>query len=274
MIDLSIIIVNWNSANYIRKCISSIYENTKGIDFEIVVVDNASYDECESILKSEFPHVIFVQSTRNIGFAKANNLGFKYSFGETLLFLNPDTEIIGPALNQMLSFLQSTPDAGAVGCKLLNSDLSLQTSCIQPYPTILNQVLDIEYLKLRCPKLKLWGIWPLFHNNGNPEEIEVVSGACIMIKRNTFDKVEQFSTDYFMYTEDIDLCYKINQAGYKIYYIDDANIIHHGGGSTYPCAHPLRDVSRVHRSGDHPGSVRQVPPGPVRSALQVHAVLQ
>jgi hypothetical protein len=230
--DLSIIIVNWNSAHYVMKCLPTIYSETKGLELEIIVVDNASYDDCEQIIKNEFPDVIFVQSNENVGFAKANNLGFKYSSGKTLLFLNPDTEVIGSAFNQMFSFLQSTPDAGAAGCKLLNSDLSLQTSCVQPYPTILNQVLNIEYLKRQCPKLKLWGIMPLFGKNNTPTKVGAVSGACLMIKKKIFEQIGTFSTDYFMYSEDIDLCYKVWKNGWNIYYVPTVKVIHHGGTSS------------------------------------------
>ncbi|HLE17264.1 MAG TPA: glycosyltransferase family 2 protein [Syntrophales bacterium] len=232
MKDLSIIIVNWNSAEYIRKCLSSIFRETKNLDFEVIVVDNASYDGCEQIVRHEFCGVVFVQSDKNLGFAGANNLGFRHSKGKALLFLNPDTEIIGAAINDMLSHLTSLNDAGAVGCRLLNSDMSLQTSCIMPFPTILNQVLDTDYLKLLFPKMGLWGIKPLFSDGGPPEPVEVISGACMMIKRDVFEKVGLFSADYFMYSEDVDLCYKINEAGYKIYHVSDAKVIHHGGRST------------------------------------------
>lgn len=231
--DLSVIIVNWNSANYIRGCLKSIYSETTDLKFEIIIIDNASYDGCNEIIKKEFPEVKFIQSKENVGFAKANNLGFKYSNGHALLFLNPDTEIIGPAIGLLYSYLLSLPAAGAVGGRLLNSDYSLQTSCIQPYPTILNQLLDFEYLIRLSPKLKLWGMRPLFcSNTGSPEEVEVISGACIMVKREVFEKIGHFSHDYFMYAEDVDLCYKINQSGYKNYYVSGAAIIHHGGGST------------------------------------------
>jgi GT2 family glycosyltransferase len=230
--DLSIIVVNWNSSHYVRKCLESIFRQTKGIEFEVIVIDNASYDGCGQILASEFSDIKFIQSKENLGFASANNLGFDHSQGSNLLFLNPDTEVIGPAINIMFSSLQSIHDAGAVGARLLNTDLSVQTSCIQPFPTILNQVLDFEYLHLRFPKFELWGVKPLFFNNGKPEEVEVICGACIMIKRRVFEMVGMFSEDYFMYTEDIDLCYKIHRGGHKVYYINDATIVHHGGGSS------------------------------------------
>ena len=200
--------------------------------FEVLVVDNASFDGCDQILKEEYPSAIFIQSKENIGFAKANNLGFKHSSGRNLLFLNPDTKIVGPAINTLFNNLEKIVDAGSVGGKLLNSDLSIQTSCVQPFPTVLNQALDIDILKLRFPKLKLWGIQALFFNNGTPTVVDAISGACIMIKREIFERIGLFNTNYFMYAEDIDLCYKVWQAGYKTYFINDAQIIHHGGGST------------------------------------------
>jgi hypothetical protein len=230
--DLSIIIVNWNSAHYVRKCLEGIYSQTRGIDFEVIVVDNASYDRCAQIVNNEFPGVKFVQSSKNLGFAGANNLGFNYSSGKNLLFLNPDTEIIGPAINVMLSHLQSIPNAGAIGCKLLNPNGSVQTSCIQSFPTILNQMLDTDYLILRFPGWKIWGVRPLFFYHGKPQTVEVISGACMMIRRDVFEKINLFSTDYFMYSEDVDLCHKINESGYEIYYVGDAEMIHHGGGSS------------------------------------------
>jgi len=232
MNDLSIIIINWNSVEYLKKCLHSIYSRTNNLSFEVIVVDNASHDGCDEFIRNEFLQVKFIQSDENIGFARANNLGYEYSSGRNLLFLNPDTEIFDSAINIMFSYLELLPDAGAVGCKLLNSDLSIQTSCIQPFPTILNQALAAEHLRLRFPKLKLWGIKPLFFNSGNPEEVEVISGACIMVKKKIFEQVGMFSEDYFMYSEDVDLCYKIQQSGYKSFYISNASVVHHGSGSS------------------------------------------
>ena len=230
--DLSIIIVNWNSKEYLKRCLNSIYSQSIRLIYEIIVVDNASFDGCDRILKDEFPDVIFIQIKKNIGFGKANNLGFQHTSGRNLLFLNPDTEILGPAIYTMYHYLEKIPDAGAAGCTLLNSDQSIQTSCVQTFPTILNQILDIEYLKVLFPNLRFWGINPLLSYNGIPQKVEVVSGACLMVKRDIFEKIDKFTTDYFMYTEDIDLCYKVQNAGYIVYYISDAQVVHYGGGSS------------------------------------------
>jgi hypothetical protein len=231
-IDLSIIIVNWNSANFLKKCLESISNTTKGITFEIIVVDNASYDGCERIAEEDSLDIVFVQSDRNVGFGKANNLGYRYSSGRNLLFLNPDTEVLQSAIPEMLRYLDSMKDAGAIGCKLLNGDRSPQTSCIQAFPTIMNQLVDMEYLRKRFPMWDFWGIKALFSDQQYPVEVDVVSGACIMIKHDVFEEVELFSTDYFMYAEDVDLCFRIKKAGYKVYYTNKASIVHHGSGST------------------------------------------
>jgi GT2 family glycosyltransferase len=229
--DLSIIIVNWNSADYIRKCLESIYNQTKDLNFEVIVVDNASYDGCSEVIGNEFPEAKFVQSNKNLGFAAANNLGFTHCSGESLLFLNPDTKVVGDAITIMLRHLRTLPDAGAVGCKLLNFDSSIQTTCIQPFPTILNQFLDTDYLILRFPGLRIWGVRPLFFYSGKPEPVEVICGACIMTRREVFERVGMFREDYFMYGEDLDLCFKIRKIGLKNYYAGDACVVHYGGRS-------------------------------------------
>jgi N-acetylglucosaminyl-diphospho-decaprenol L-rhamnosyltransferase len=153
---LSIIIVNWNSLGYLRKCLTSVYEHVRDLSCEIIVVDNASPEPGIEALNADFPHVLVIKSDVNLGFAGANNLGFSRSSGEYVLFLNPDTEIIDNAFKIMLDESFSLPDSGVIGCKLLNTDLSVQTSCIQTFPTIPNQLLDYEYLRLRWPSCSFW----------------------------------------------------------------------------------------------------------------------
>jgi len=230
--DLSIIIVNWNSAEFLRNCLRSVFQDAPGISLEIIVVDNASYDGAERMLEREFPNVRYIQSGENSGFAKANNLGYEASTGRYLLFLNPDTEILSDALAQLVACLDSLPDAGALGCRLLNGDGTLQTSCVQAFPTILNQTFDSEALRDRYPNSKLWGMEPLFRKGRSPRPVEMISGAALLVRRTVFEKVGLFSTDYFMYGEDADLSYKIAVAGWKLYYLPAAQIIHYGGQST------------------------------------------
>lgn len=230
--DLSVIVVNWNSAAYLEKCLESVYESTRGLEFEVIVVDNASFDGCREMLARRFPQVQFIQSEANLGFAGANNLGFERSSGDALLFLNPDTEVVGEAIQTLLAALKSLPDAGAVGAKLLNGDGTIQTSCIQRFPTVFNQAIDAEILRRTFPRLQVWGTWPLLVQQPGPVAVEVISGACLMIKREVFERVGRFTRAYFMYAEDVDLCFKAHQAGFRNYYVDRADVVHYGGGST------------------------------------------
>jgi GT2 family glycosyltransferase len=232
IVDLSIIIVNWNSAEFLRQCLRTIHVSRRDIQFEVIVIDNASFDGSGQLLENEFPEATFLQSTANLGFASANNAAFEHASGRNILFLNPDTQILGPALENMVAALDSTSTAGIVGCKLLNSDGSVQTSCVQRFPTIYNQLLDAELLRMMFPSAKIWGTGPLVQETDLPVTVEVVSGACLMIKSALFEKVGRFTSAYFMYGEDADLCYKVKQAGWSIEYIGSAQVIHHGGRSS------------------------------------------
>ena len=170
-----------------------------------------------------------------------------------MLFLNPDTEIVLEALQVMAA--RGGPEnqslAGIVGPKLLNSDLSVQTSCIQRFPTILNQVLDCDYLRARFPNARIWGMRPLWESPQVPAEVEVISGACLMIRRDVFEQAHLFSRRYFMYSEDVDLCYEVRQSGWKVCYASEATVIHHGGrsSSASPESHfaPVMARESIHR---------------------------
>ncbi len=231
-LDLSTIIVNWKSRAFVRQCLASICSNAYPIAYEIFVVDNASFDGCEQMLKSEFPQFIFIQSKTNLGFAGANNLAFALSTGRNVLFLNPDTEIHGEAIQKLISALESAPDIGMAGAHLLNSDFTLQTSCITTLPSILNQTLNSNYLRKTFPRWGVWGMRPLFEGTNEPVQVEAISGACMLARHEVIERVNCFSTDYFIYAEDMDLCLKIAKTDWKIFYVPDAVIVHHAGGSS------------------------------------------
>jgi len=230
--DLSVIIINWNSAEYLSACLGSLYRETRGISFEVIVIDNASYDGCEKILREEFPGVLFIQSAENLGFSKANNVAYARSQGEYILFLNPDTEIIGDAIDKMAACLRDNAAAGAVGARLLNTDGTLQESCIQSFPTICNQVLDSNLLRRWFPAWNIWGTRPFLARSNQPAPVDAISGACFMTRRSVFEKAGKFNEGYFMYSDDLDLSYKIAKAGYAVLYMDDCQVTHHGGKST------------------------------------------
>lgn len=230
--DLSIIIVNWNSQDYLKKCIASIIAHTRTLSYEIVVIDSGSFDGCGAMLREHYPDVRFIQSPVNLGFASANNRAFDESVGDCVLFLNPDTELTAASVDTLYSALKLLPDAGIVGCKLLNGDGTVQLSCIQSFPTIINQMLNSEFLRRRSPKSSLWGMTALFEEGSGPRPVQGVSGACLMLRRSAFEEVGKFSEEYFMYVEDMDLSYKVAKAGYTNYLVQDASIIHFGGSSS------------------------------------------
>lgn len=230
-LELSIIIVNWNSADYLIDCVWSIREQTKSIRYEIIVVENGSFDDCKEKLSKKYPDVIFVQSKTNLGFGAANNMGASLARSRVLLFLNPDTKVLDRAIERLYYKFIGLPNVGVAGCRLLNTDGSLQRSCVQPLPTIINQVLDAAFLQRIFPRLGLWFSAATFDGRTGPFEVEALSGACMMVHRGVFDRIGGFSSEYFMYAEDLDLCFKARQAGFKNYYVPEITIVHHGGGS-------------------------------------------
>lgn len=230
--DLSIIIVNWNSLEFLRACIRSLREKVKKLEYEIVIVDNVSEkdDSRQALRSGEFGEGVRVLlPTANLGFVRANNLGARHAKGRLLFFLNPDTEVRGGAVERLAAELEARPEAGIAGARLLNSDGSLQTSCVQPFPRIRTHVLGWESLQKRWPAW--WGIDAMYKPEG-VYECEVVSGACLLIKREAFDASGGFSLDYFMYAEEVDLCWAAKQRGWKTLHVSTAEVVHHGGQST------------------------------------------
>jgi GT2 family glycosyltransferase len=233
MTELSIILVNWNCLDFTEQCVASIFSTAQGLEIEVIVVDNGSSDAPCSTLTEKFPDVRLILAGENLGFGQANNLGVRHSSGRYLLFLNPDTLVRGNALRQMVNGLETTSQAGIIGCRLLNPDDTLQTSCVQGFPTILNQLLALNWLKRRWPRLPLWGIAALYSDGQEPlHEVDVVSGACLMARRDVFQRVGGFNPEYFMYAEEVDLCYAVRRAGWKTLHVSSAEVVHFGGQST------------------------------------------
>ena len=230
-VDLSIIIINWKSREYVRGCLESVKTNAQ-FSLEIIVIDNASFDGVGKMLAEEYPEVTFLQSHTNLGFAAANNLAYGKSTARNVLFLNPDTKIQQDALPRLLASLESRPQIGIVGCRLLNSDLSLQTTSVTALPSLANQLLDSDVLKRTFPTWTLWGQQALWRNNDDPIQVQAISGACMLARREALDAVGGFSSEYFMYAEDMDLCLRVTQAGWSILYNPLATIVHYGGGSS------------------------------------------
>jgi len=230
--NLSIIIVNWNTRDILAQCLSSIYLYPPEGTFEIWVVDNASDDSSIEMLKSNFPEVRLIENTQNVGFAHANNQAIRAGDGEYVLLLNPDTKVSAGMFNALLNFLRAHPDVGAVGPKTLNPDGSLQTSCY-PFPTLLREFWRL----LHFDKLKPYGTYSMQRwDTITSREVDVLLGACLLISKDVLDEIGLFDENYFMYTEEVDLCYRIRQSGKHNYWVPQASIIHHGGQSTKQAA--------------------------------------
>lgn len=242
MVDLSIIIVNYKSRNFLEPCLASINACPPSVSREVIVIDNASYDGSKEMIAAGYPGTIYIQSDANLGFAKANNLAAKTAAGRAFLFLNPDTIVLGTALETLFMGLQADAGAGSAGPVLLNTDMTLQTSCIQSFPTILNQVADSEYLRRAFPNSGLWGFSHANRGGELASEVDVISGACLMVRKEAFEAVGGFSEDYFMYYEDTDLCYKIRRKGWRNIFIPSARVVHHGGGSAKASGSTFSDV--------------------------------
>jgi GT2 family glycosyltransferase len=227
--NLSILIVNWNSKAYLRACLDSIRGTCSHLSPQVVVVDGGSFDGCGDMIAAEFPEVEFVQSPDNIGFGRSNNLGFERVTGEALLLLNPDTELQPTAVDVLLAELTRLPQAGLLGARLLNSDGSLQMSAVHSLPTPWNTALDSDWLRRR------WWSRKGRSEAANTFEVEAISGACMMMWTETFRRLAGFDPRYFMYAEDMDLCFRAREMGWKIHYAPRSEIIHHGGGSSKTC---------------------------------------
>ena len=228
---LSILIVNWHAARFLKPCLASIYAHVQGLAFEVIVIDNGSFDGSAALISSEFPDVRFVQSHTNLGFAQANNLAFSHARGEYILLLNPDTELMDDAVTAMLGYLTSVRQVGAVGCCLLNSDYTVQWKYVQAFPTLVNQLLAIESLQRAFPQWRMWGLRPVLDYDGTPSDVDVLAGSCLMLKRAVFEQIGLFDSQYYMYGDDVDLCYRLRKAGYSIRYLGSKKIVHHGGAS-------------------------------------------
>jgi hypothetical protein len=227
-LQLSISIVNTNNCNLLRDCLNSIYQNTNQINFEIIVVDNASDDGSVEMLQQEFPSVRVVVNSSRQGYGYSHNRGILLAKGEFVLVFNEDMIVLPNALDKMLERIQKDLMIGALGCKLLNPDGSLQHSCFkfrslgqEVFETFLPRSIIFPNSKRRG-KMYFWD-----HNE--EREVDIVMGCCMLIPSRVLDEVGLFDTQFFVYSEEDDLCKRIKKQGYKVVFTPEAQIIHIGG---------------------------------------------
>lgn len=229
---VSVIIVNWNTRDILRDCLASVFEQTAGIGYEVIVIDNASSDGSAEMVKREFPQVVLIKNDQNRGFAAANNQGIKIAKGRYVLLLNSDTIVLDGAIQKTLAFADQHPDAAVVGCKVLNPDETLQPTCFM-FPSILNLILSSTYLYKLFPQNRFFGRERMtWWDRGDVRQVDVVTGCFMLVRKEAIDQVGRMDEDYFMYGEETDWCWRFKKAGWKNLFFPDAKIIHLGGQSS------------------------------------------
>ncbi|MEK7502354.1 MAG: glycosyltransferase family 2 protein [Patescibacteria group bacterium] len=232
MIDLSIIIVSYNTKDFIRECLKSIRVTSKGFDYEIIVVDNVSSDGTSQMVKEEFPDVIAIKSRKNLGFSKANNAGVEKSKGRYVLFLNPDTVVYKDSLFGMVKFMDEHKEAGAATCKLVMPGGRLDDAAHRGFPNPWNSLSYFSGLSKLFPSSKLFGGYNLgWMDLSKPHEIDACAGAFMMVRRQAGEKIGWWDEDYFFYGEDLEFCFRLKEIGWKIYFVPSVSVLHYKGVS-------------------------------------------
>jgi N-acetylglucosaminyl-diphospho-decaprenol L-rhamnosyltransferase len=234
-VDLSVLIVSWNTRELLVRCLHSVYEAAGNLEFEVLVVDNASTDDSAVVVRRCFPQVNLIENTENVGFARANNQAIRQSTGRHVMLLNSDTEVYPGVLETLVRFIDVHPDAGGCGPRLHNADGSLQVSC---HPML---APEREFWRL----LFLDRLWPratYVQQKWDPETprtVEVIKGACLLLRRTALEQVGELDERYFMYSEEMDLCYRLAQAGWKLWWVPQAVVTHYGEASSKQVAEEM-----------------------------------
>ncbi|MDI6802587.1 MAG: glycosyltransferase [Bacteroidota bacterium] len=231
--QLSVIIVNYNVRSFLENALLSIQKAMRNIEGEIFVVDNASDDGSVELIQAKFPYVKLIVNQTNLGFAAANNIALSQSSGKYILLINPDTIVQEDTLTSLIEYLENNPQIGLAGCKILNPDGSLQLACRRSIPTPWSAFTKVSGLSALFPNTKLFGKYNLTYLNPNETyEVEAVSGSFMFLRRDVYEQVGKLDESYFMYGEDLDWCYRIFKAGWKVLYYHKTQIIHYKGEST------------------------------------------
>lgn len=231
--DLSVIIVNYNVKEFLQNLLHSIEKASANLSKEIIVVDNASDDGSVEVIREKFPYVNLIENKINVGFGKANNQGLAIAKGKYILFINPDCIVSEDTLDKMISFFGGHSDCALAGCKILNSDGTLQLACRRSFPGPWTSFTKVTGLSNLFPKSRIFARYNLTYLDENKTyEVDAVSGSFMMMRKTVYDNVGGFDEQFFMYGEDLDLCYRIQKAGHKVFYVHSTQVIHYKGEST------------------------------------------
>lgn len=235
---LSIIIVSHNSGSFLKKCLNAIFHGQHRFSVNVILVDNRSSDGSVERIETEFPELTFIRNNRNLGFAKACNQGLQLACGGYVLFLNPDALIKSDALAKCLTFMDVNTDVGMLGCRLLNMDGTLQPSC-SDFPFIHKLFLDHLLRNRIFPQTLKQKFLLKYWTHNQIREVDWILGAFMLSRLGLLKKLKGFDEDFFLYGEDMELCYRIKQNRWKIAFLPDAEVIHVGN--------PVWDKDRVLR---------------------------
>lgn len=235
MLDLSIIIVSYNTRELLKKLLNSIKDSISDkVKYEVVVVDNASSDSSVGMVEKEFPKIKLVANKDNLGFSKANSVGIRRTEkSRYVLFLNSDTILEKGTIEKMIEFMDANPDCGASTCKVVMSNGQIDDATHRGFPTPWNAFTHFSGISKLLPHSKFMNGYYLGWNNIDKiHEIDVLAGAFMLVKRSAGEEVHWWDEDYFFYGEDIDFCFMLKAAGWKIYYVPTVSIFHHKGASS------------------------------------------
>ena len=231
--DLSVIIVNYNVKYFLELCLCSVQKACEKIMAEIIVVDNHSSDNSREYLEPRFPQIKFTWNNENTGFAKANNRALAMAKGDYILFLNPDTVLPEDGIENCMAFFRANPSAGAIGVRMVDGSGKFLKESKRAFPSPLTALYKLTGLANLFPSSKIFAKYYLGHlSQYETHEVDVIAGAFMMISRDVLKRTGSFDEIFFMYGEDIDLSYRIQQAGYKNIYLATTTIIHFKGEST------------------------------------------
>lgn len=239
MLDLSVIIISYNTKQLTIDCIKSIISSAKDISYEIIVVDNNSTDGTVELIKNSKlksqnynSKVKIIKNAKNEGFSKANNIGIKESKGRYILFLNSDTIVYPNTLETMVKFMDKNKDAGAATCKVLLPNGKIDDASHRGFPTPVNSLYYFSGVSRIFPKSKLFSGYTLGYLDLNSiHEIDALAGAFMIVRREAGEKVGWWDEDFFWYGDDLDFCFRLKKAGYKIFYVPIVSILHYKGAS-------------------------------------------
>ncbi len=229
---LSIMIVSWNVREDLCKCLGSIYASDFSDSLDVIVVDNASQDGTVEMIHQVFPNVNLITNSRNVGFPKANNQALAVAQGEFVLYLNPDTVVSPSTLSTCVQFLRENKDIGLLGCKVLYPDGSVQYECARNFPSLTTMIGEAFYLHMLFPKnpylgRTLMGYW----DHQDSRDVPCLIGAFMLGRRSVVQSLGGMDESVFMFFEDTDLCYRVKQQGWRVFYLANASVIHVSGQS-------------------------------------------